>query len=547
MNLYLISPVLAFELALHPARHAAVDKLVLFAAPASVLGLIVAHLLIRPTILHALLFPFYLLVATDLFVVAEYQTRLTSSVISVVLENWSDAGGYIEHHRNSILIAATLVIGFYAVGMLAIRGIRLRPTRRLRALAISFLVMVYAAVTIRQAKTLGSITSGAMDMISHDRSSPFGIFAQGFMAYRVYRVVVEHRRATRDFSFGATRRATTAEPEIVVLVIGESVRRDHWSLYGYGRNTTPRLAREANVVTFRNVVTQAALTQIAVPLMLTRNTIDRNDIPETSIVTLFGEVGFTTHWFSTQQRDQYTGAINRYSAEADDVRFLNRQHDGALVDLVRSVLVDAPSGAKHFFVLHTQGSHAVYDDRCPPQHRIFAVGDELSEHERLINSYDNAIAYTDTVLAELISVLKQRAGIAALLYVPDHGENLKDDARGLLGHFYNNEYDLPIPMAFWYSDSFAARFNAKVASMYANATKRVNTQAVFYTLVDAADVSLNDSRMLTASLLSPDWVEVPRRVFSGWDGANRARSVDYDAVFGATSGDPGDQARIGTR
>ncbi|HYY51744.1 MAG TPA: hypothetical protein VE755_02675, partial [Myxococcales bacterium] len=103
MNLYLISPVLAFELALHPARHAAVDKLVLFAAPASVLGLIVAHLLIRPTILHALLFPFYLLVATDLFVVAEYQTRLTSSVISVVLENWSDAGGYIEHHRNSIL------------------------------------------------------------------------------------------------------------------------------------------------------------------------------------------------------------------------------------------------------------------------------------------------------------------------------------------------------------------------------------------------------------------------------------------------------------
>jgi hypothetical protein len=75
-----------------------------------------------------------------------------------------------------------------------------------------------------------------------------------------------------------------------------------------------------------------------------------------------------------------------------------------------------------------------------------------------------------------------------------------------------------------------------VVSIYANATKRVSTQSVFYTLADAADVRLDDSRMLTASLLSPEWVEVPRRVFSRWDGANRVRSVDYDATFGAIGG-----------
>jgi glucan phosphoethanolaminetransferase (alkaline phosphatase superfamily) len=531
MNLYLVSPVLLYELGLSSARGGGIDKITLFALPASILWLIVLQLTIRPLIAHALLFPFYLLVGADLFLILNYKTRLSSSTITVILENLGDTRDYIRDHQSRLFLTLALVLALYGLGMLGIRGLTLRATRRARILALGGLLVLYLAVSARQAVALG-VEAAALDVVSHDRNSPFGVLPQGFIAFRVYRQGLEHRRAARSFAFGASRRDIPAEPELFVLVMGESSRPDHWGLYGYSRGTTPRLAAEPNLVLFDDAVTQAALTQFAVPLIITRNTIDRIDQRENSVIALFQEIGFTTHWFSTQQRDQYTGAINRYSAEASDVRFLDRQYDNVLVDLLRSAASRNGLPGKHFFLLHTQGSHGVFVDRCPPDQRLFPVGNEVTEHDRLINSYDNSIVYTDFVLAELIAFLKQREGITALLYVADHGENLKDDARGLLGHFYNNEYDLPVPMFFWYSQRFADRFPEKVAAVKRNATLKVSTSSIFYTLADLASVVLDDPRMSTSSLASLQYRTGSRRVFSRWDSIGPVESVDYDDRFG---------------
>ena len=44
-------------------------------------------------------------------------------------------------------------------------------------------------------------------------------------------------------------------PRTIVLVIGESTTRDDWSLYGYSRDTTPKLkaleSKDSNLGTFR--------------------------------------------------------------------------------------------------------------------------------------------------------------------------------------------------------------------------------------------------------------------------------------------------------
>jgi heptose-I-phosphate ethanolaminephosphotransferase len=541
MNLYLISPVLLYELGLSSARGGGIDKITLFALPASILWLVALQLAVRPLIAHALLFPFYILVGVDLFLILNYKTRLTSSTLTVIFENLGDTRDYFRDHHSRILPSLGLVLGFYGLGMFGIRGLTLRISGRARLLAMSCLLALYLAVGGRQAVKQG-MEAAVLDVVSHDRNSPFGVVPQGFIAFRVYRQVVEHQRAARSFVFGARRASIAGEPEVFVLVVGESARRDHWGLYGYFRNTTPRLAAESNLVLFSNAVTQAALTQISVPLLITRSTIDRMDQRESSVVALFEEIGFTTHWFSTQQRDQYTGAINRYSSEARDVRFLDRQYDLVLLDLLRRAAPSTELNGKHFFLLHTQGSHGVFEDRCPPDQRLFPVGSNLAEHDRLINSYDNSIAYTDYVLSELIALLKQRAGTAALLYVADHGENLKDDDRGLLGHFYNNEYDLPIPMMLWYSDRFAERFPEKVAALKRNAARPVSTSTVFHTLADLADVVLDDPRMSTSSLASPHYELGPRRVYSRWDSIGPIESVDYDDRFGnmagAMRGDP---------
>src|SRR5256885_16882467 len=111
---------------------------------------------------------------------------------------------------------------------------------------------------------------------------------------------------------------------------------------------------EKDLVVFRDGITQAAVTRISVPLILTRGSIEdqQRTAQERSIVSGFREAGFHTYWISTQQRDPFTGAINRYPREADVTRFYERRLDGQVVDTVKEMLAENHQG-KMFFVIHT--------------------------------------------------------------------------------------------------------------------------------------------------------------------------------------------------
>ena len=51
----------------------------------------------------------------------------------------------------------------------------------------------------------------------------------------------------------------------------------------------------------------------------------------------------------------------------------------------------------------------------------------------MTNAYDNTIAYTDKVLADLIDLLAMQEGLStSLIYVSDHGESLGE--KGLYLH-----------------------------------------------------------------------------------------------------------------
>ena len=166
-----------------------------------------------------------------------------------------------------------------------------------------------------------------------------------------------------------------------------------------------------------------------------------------------------------------------------------------------------------FFVVHSMGSHFNQISRYPRVFNLFPDDDStLSAQQRLINAYDNTIAYTDHVLSDLIDVLRQRPGIKALLYVSDHGENLNDDERGLFGHYQNNEYDLPIPLLFWYSEEYAGHFPDKVAAARNNALRPLNTRVVFHSLADMAGINIHDADTTRLSVFSPELANIRRMV-----------------------------------
>ncbi|HHO59684.1 MAG TPA: phosphoethanolamine transferase, partial [Thiotrichales bacterium] len=75
---------------------------------------------------------------------------------------------------------------------------------------------------------------------------------------------------TREF----TRLAKTVtpavpgkHPRLVILVVGETVRTDHFSLNGYKRETTPLLAKEPRVISYPRVSSCGTSTAISVPCM----------------------------------------------------------------------------------------------------------------------------------------------------------------------------------------------------------------------------------------------------------------------------------------
>jgi glucan phosphoethanolaminetransferase (alkaline phosphatase superfamily) len=511
--------VLAYEVRLR-------DKTALFALSASVLWLLVAQLLLRRIwITHALMFPLYVVVVADLYVISNYQTRLASNMILTIVENIGDARDFIESDFTRTVGSLVLMMAAYGYCLPKIRDLRVTLPRWVVFVPLGAVALVYLGVH----HYVGEWST----VILNDRNSPFGIVSQSFLTVSLHRQEVRERERARFFHFGAKRAQEPDEPELYVLVIGESARRHNWSLYGYQRETNPRLSKIDNLIVFRDVVTQVAQTQVSVPLILTRGTIEDplRTAGETSIVSVFHELGFRTYWLSTQQREMAMSAISRHTNEADIVRFFERRHDGVIVDTMREILAK-PSGheKKMFFMLHTLGSHFNLSSRYPREFAAFPDGERslLSgtsatlTHAELIGAYDNTILYTDYVLSELIELLRQHPGIKALLYVPDHGDNLRDDARNLFGHAHSNEYDVPIPMLFWYSKEYDARFPDKVKTAIRNAGRPLNTRTVFYSLTDMADITLDDKELPQRSVFSADLVNTRRFVYGD------PRPFDFD-------------------
>ena len=526
MNIYLISPVVVYEL----RNGGKPDKSALFALAASVLWLLLVQLFSRRFWLtHALMFPLYLVTGIDLYVIFNYQTRLTPTMIMIIAGNLEDARSFLSTDLTQVVVSSALVLAGYAYALWSVRRLRVTIPRAAAIVPLLGLLVVYAGVF----RYFGSWPV----VMLHDQNSPFGVVPQAYLTFSLHQQEVEAGERSKNFRFGAVRPKAADQPEVFVLVVGESARRHNWSLYGYPRDTNPRLENTDNLVVFRDVIAQVAQTQVSVPLILTRGTIEEpgRRSAERSIVSLFHEVGFHTYWLSTQQREIAMAAISRYANEADVERFFERRHDVVLADTVNEILgKNDPADKKAFFLLHSLGSHFNLSSRYPREFAKFPDGaDSLLSgtsagltHEELIGAYDNTILYTDYFLSQVIEVLKKRGGISAVLYIPDHGDNLRDDSRGLFGHAHSNEYDLPIPMLFWYSNEYARRYPEKVDAARANADHRLNTRSVFYSMADVAGITLEDPDLARLSVVSANFTGVKRMVL----GQNRVFDFDVEGV-----------------
>lgn len=148
------------------------------------------------------------------------------------------------------------------------------------------------------------------------------------------------------------------------------------------------------------------------------------------------------------------------------------------------------------------GNHGpAYDHRYPADRAAYAPICGTSDlrrcsKEQLVNSYDNAIRYSDHVLSRAIDLLADQSFThdTALLYVSDHGESLGEHGLYLHGVPWRiaPAVQTTVPMVLWLSAGLNRRLNLDVPCLRNRALGGVSHDHVFHTVLGLLDVRTQD-------------------------------------------------------
>ncbi len=385
-------------------------------------------------------------------------------------------------HEASALLSPRLAVMVLTLGVLPAALVWRMPVdygRWPRRLAQNLLLAVVAAALLLAA-ALASFQPLSSTMRNHKQVrylvNPLNaVYAVGWLAASPLR-----RNESVIEPIGQDARAAApvpgSRPPLLLLVVGETGRSGNFALNGYGRPTTPELARE-NVASFRNAWSCGTSTAASVPCMfshLGKEAFEARKHNHEGLLDVVQRAGLAVLWLDNQSGCKGTCAR---VPTVDTSRLADPQHcasgqcmDGILLEGLDARIAALPAERRArgvVLVMHQMGSHGpAYWQRSPEAYKRFQPecrSNNLQDcsRESLVNAYDNSIAYTDHVLAGAISWLKTQQATydTAMVYVADHGESLGENNLYLHGLPYAIAPDVQkrVPWMTWLSDGYEHR------------------------------------------------------------------------------------------
>ena len=270
--------------------------------------------------------------------------------------------------------------------------------------------------------------------------------------------------------------AVSGSRDVCILIIGESARRDHFSLYGYGKETNPYTVQDG--VTAIPADASATYTRAGVKAILEHtesarlyeilpNYLQRAGADVSWRTSNWGEppVHTAKYWHKKELKERFPEADERY--------------DGILLEGLREDILESEVD-KVFVVIHTYTNHGpAYNANYPPEFEVFTPVSETVEMSRvspeeLFNAYDNSIVYADWLMHRAIEVVRSipdRRG--CVLFVSDHGESLGE----------NNLYMHGVPMAMAPREQIEIPFVVWAPDMPVKALPLVGQHHVFHSVL----------------------------------------------------------------
>ncbi|MDR2098499.1 MAG: sulfatase-like hydrolase/transferase [Rickettsiales bacterium] len=236
-----------------------------------------------------------------------------------------------------------------------------------------------------------------------------------------------------------------------ILYMGESLNPDHMSVFGYGRPTTPKLARraESGRLVMRRGISSSVVTGVSMQMFFNLQAEPQNYKmtleKEANLFRLAKAQGFSTAFYSPQNSEVVSN-IGLPFVDRVLYRDIDRKGFGGNGDeYAFRLLRETPRTGRDFLVVQMRAAHYPYEGAYAnfPEYDVWR--DESVSYK--INTYDNAMLYVDDLLDR---VLEWAGGIEGKVYVlitSDHGQMMGED--GLWGHSFLDRRVAEVPFILW--------------------------------------------------------------------------------------------------
>jgi len=429
---------------------------------------------------------------TDHFM-GRYGVVLDATMLrNVVRTDWHEAGELVTADTLSALLAG-IVAGLFFWNV-RLRARSFGSALRRRAAAMAGVAVMLVAVLLWSYQDLSSLmrTHKGLRYTINPASTVWSLASVAMTDARAIGV----RRDPPEPVQRVQRAGGKAT--LLVMVVGETARAANFSLNGYARPTTPELAA-LNVVNFGRVRACGTSTEVSLPCMFSpfgRAEYDEARIRRhESLLHVLSRAGYRVVWLDNQSgckgvcdgleaRDLTRAAIPGICADG-------RCYDEILVHELDGIAAEGAGDT--VVVLHQLGNHGpAYFRRYPAESKRFVPAcekDQLRDcsREEIVNAYDNAIAYTDRLLASIVKrldSLRDRYDVA-MLYASDHGESLGEHGLYLHGIPYAiaPAEQIEVPMLWWLPGQTAAALGFDEQCFRSQTARAASHDHIYHTIM----------------------------------------------------------------
>ena len=295
-------------------------------------------------------------------------------------------------------------------------------------------------------------------------------------------------------------RRTLPDNLLGVIVIGESATRSHHSLYGYSRQTNPQLEKwKEELILFDDVISSTIHTSSALTNIFSFATLQEQDSPRCSFDTLVRRTGFHTELITNQVRwGEFDTPITLMFKDVNDSYYLKERvansRDDQLLPVIQEKLT-AGNGGPSILYIHLLGSHLPFHHRYPAQAALFPAPGEISDSRtsaairQLTAEYDNSIAFTDRLLALLLTQLEGLNRPAFLLYFSDHGEAVYPGMADWRARDPDANACYEVPLFVWLSPEYRRLRPGFAEQLKNNRSRPHQTDRLLYGILDLCGIT----------------------------------------------------------